>query len=205
MPRHSAHLDEKLLKTGLELIASDGLKSLTVRKVCQKAGVNLGMFSYFFKDKDTYLKYLFKTIYIKLDLFWGMDQVAELDSLQRLKHFCKRSVCFAYENMYLLRAIMVDFATDEIFYRDCVQKGLLHSNDLLLQLIQSAQQDGYITSEISAEELHEYLTFSIIFPPLFPTIPHLPKAQMNPKDHDLEYYYTRCDKIFKGLEIKRDE
>ena len=62
MARHSSHLDEKMLQVGLKLIEKKGSKALTVREICRAANVNLGLFVYYFKNKDTYLKCLFENI-----------------------------------------------------------------------------------------------------------------------------------------------
>ena len=49
MPRKSMKLDDKLIRVGLDLLAREGVRTLTVRRVCRQAHVNLGMFTYFFR------------------------------------------------------------------------------------------------------------------------------------------------------------
>ena len=203
MPRHNAHIDEKLIQAGLDLVSCEGIKSLSVRKICQKAGANLGMFSYFFKDKETYLKCLFSTIHLKMDIFLGMDQVQDKNTLERLHHFCRHLIHFAFEHMYLLRAILVDFTMDDSLYQRYLEKGILPPMIDLLELVKHAQGQGFLTNEASAEEIEECLIFSCIMPLLFPNIGQFTKKQYVYKRKELSYYYDKFDRVMKELEVKQ--
>ena len=205
MARHSAHLDEKLLQTGLDLITAEGVKSLTVRKVCQRSNVNLGMFSYFFKNKEFYIKKLFEVVHTQIDSFLQMDVVRDLNSMEQLRYLLRRLVKFAYENNFLLRAIIIDFISDEKLYKEFLQKGIILPQKQLFTLIEQAQKSGYITTKMDLEELHEFLFFSIVLPPLCPTLAQLPIGKLELRQHDFDYYLMRCDKILKELEVKRHE
>jgi len=63
MPRPSRHLDRALLAAGRELLPVHGLSGLTIRQVCEAAGVNIGMFHYHFRTRETYLKALLQGAY----------------------------------------------------------------------------------------------------------------------------------------------
>lgn len=63
MGRASAGTDKKLIKAGINLARAKGLSGFTVRDVCAKSKVNLGMFHYYFTSKDNFDMAVLKTIY----------------------------------------------------------------------------------------------------------------------------------------------
>ncbi|ACC98594.1 Transcriptional regulator, TetR family [Elusimicrobium minutum Pei191] len=63
MGRTSSGNDTKLIKTGLELAKKNGLGGFSVRQLCAKSKVNLGMFHYYFGTKDNFDKVILNEIY----------------------------------------------------------------------------------------------------------------------------------------------
>lgn len=55
--------DEKMLKAGVALAKARGLNGYTVREVCARSKVNLGMFHYYFGSKDNFDMAILKSIY----------------------------------------------------------------------------------------------------------------------------------------------
>ncbi len=63
MGRVAAGNDIKLIKAGVNLARAKGLSGFTVREVCSKSKVNLGMFHYYFESKDNFDMAVLKSIY----------------------------------------------------------------------------------------------------------------------------------------------
>ena len=63
MPRKSKNLDKKMLRVGATMLRQKGTAALSVREVAKKAGVNLGMFNYYFKDKNEFIKLILEDAY----------------------------------------------------------------------------------------------------------------------------------------------
>ena len=63
MPRKSKNLDKKMLRVGSTILRQKGAAALSVREVAKKAGVNLGMFNYYFKDKNEFIKIVLEDTY----------------------------------------------------------------------------------------------------------------------------------------------
>ena len=63
MPRKSKNLDKKMLRVGATILRQRGAAALSVREVAKKAGVNLGMFNYYFKDKNEFIKIILEDTY----------------------------------------------------------------------------------------------------------------------------------------------
>lgn len=63
MARPPSGTDIRLKKAGKELLQEKGLAGFSVREACRQAGVNTGMFRYYFGSKEEFLQTLLKEIY----------------------------------------------------------------------------------------------------------------------------------------------
>ncbi|HXR56125.1 MAG TPA: TetR/AcrR family transcriptional regulator [Casimicrobiaceae bacterium] len=63
MTRPSRNIDRRLLEAGRELYPATGMAGLSVRKVAERAGVNLGMFHYHFRTKDAFVRQVLQGAY----------------------------------------------------------------------------------------------------------------------------------------------
>lgn len=203
MARPSSNIDQKLLKAGLELIAQNGSKSLTIRKVCEIAHANLGMFVYFFKNKDNYLKIIFNNAYNEMLAFLDLGKAAALNDLERLKYYFDKTTEFAFQNKNLIRAIFVECALDTKIYHDYIQKGILRPPLLPVQLIEAAQQTGYLRTDLSAFEIHRLFFFSAIMPILFSDSGALLGNTQALPDYNRTDSQKRLAALFKEVEISK--
>ena len=83
MPRPSRNVDAALLRAGRALYPATGIRGLSVRKVAERAGVNVAMFHYHFGSKEQFVRMLLAQMYDamfeKLSLVaGGGDPVASL-------------------------------------------------------------------------------------------------------------------------------
>lgn len=65
MTRPSHNIDLLLFNTGEKLLIEVGFEKFRVRHLCKKAGVNLGMFHYYFKTKENFIELLFESLFNK--------------------------------------------------------------------------------------------------------------------------------------------
>ena len=68
MARPASGTDLKLKAAGRKLLQEKGITGLGVREVCRMAGVNTGMFHYYFGSKDEFLKAVLKEMYAEFML-----------------------------------------------------------------------------------------------------------------------------------------
>lgn len=68
MARPASGTDLKLKAAGRKLLQEKGITGLAVREVCRLAGVNTGMFHYYFGSKEEFLKSILKEIYAEFML-----------------------------------------------------------------------------------------------------------------------------------------
>ena len=68
MARPPSGTDLKLKAAGRKLLQEKGITGLSVREACRVAGVNTGMFHYYFGSKDEFVKTVLKDIYAEFIL-----------------------------------------------------------------------------------------------------------------------------------------
>ena len=77
MARPPSGTDLKLKAAGRKLLQEKGITGLSVRETCRVAGVNTGMFHYYFGSKEEFLKSILKEMYAEFMLnFKGGISVA---------------------------------------------------------------------------------------------------------------------------------
>ena len=63
MSRPSSHADTLMIDAAKEIARKRGLSGLTIREVVSRAGVNLGMFHYYFKTRQRFDQRVLKELY----------------------------------------------------------------------------------------------------------------------------------------------
>jgi len=78
---------EKILQTNLQIISTEGIKGITIRKIAKISGVNVASINYHFKSKENLITESLKLFGKKMETI-----ITELDTLplspkKKLKHF----------------------------------------------------------------------------------------------------------------------
>ena len=68
MPRPASGADLKLKAAGRKLLKKKGITGLSVREACRLAGVNTGMFHYYFGSREEFVKVVLKEVYAEFML-----------------------------------------------------------------------------------------------------------------------------------------
>lgn len=152
MPRPSRNVDVLLLKAGRELFPQTGAAGLSVRKVAERAGVNLGMFHYHFGNKDEFVRQLLQQLYD--EMFANLELAASagpvVDALRAALCVLGR---FARDHSQLLRRLMIDALSGEpqagAFLRANVPRHL----GVIRNLIEDGQREGVLKTMAPAQAL----------------------------------------------------
>ena len=68
---------QAIINAAIALIKKSGSDSITVRKVCEKAGLSIGTFYHYFRDKDDLMMYfLWETSFEEINLLTALSDVA---------------------------------------------------------------------------------------------------------------------------------
>jgi AcrR family transcriptional regulator len=108
VPRPSQNLDEKLLAAGRELIKEEGLSKLSLRSVAKRAGVNLGMFHYHFKNKAEFAARCTGETYAEFFRGFEMETQEAQGTLEKLRKGLILLGRFSRENRNFMLALMRD-------------------------------------------------------------------------------------------------
>lgn len=81
LPRKSHNLDKKMLRFGATILRNKGAAALSIREVARKAGVNLGMFNYYFDNKNEFIKMILEEAYAAFILELKEHQTKNLEDV----------------------------------------------------------------------------------------------------------------------------
>jgi AcrR family transcriptional regulator len=110
--RPSRNVDVALLRAGRSLYPTTGIRGLSVRKVAERAGVNVAMFHYHFGSKEKFVSVLLAQMYDAMfeRLTLAADGAAPVAALRRallgLAHFAR-------DHRSVLRRILLDALAGE--------------------------------------------------------------------------------------------
>jgi AcrR family transcriptional regulator len=142
MPRPSRNIDQLLINAALELLPAAGTRALSIRQVCEHAGVNLGMFHYHFKARDTFLRAVLQQMYDGMFATLELEvkrQAAPRDSLRAAVMTLAR---FARDHRHLLVRLVGDALAGETVAIEFLQNNLPRHFGLVIKYIAAAQRDG---------------------------------------------------------------
>jgi AcrR family transcriptional regulator len=142
MPRPSRNVDALLLAAGRELYPATGAAGLSVRKVVERAGVNLGMFHYHFGRKESFVRALLQSLYEEMFAELATAATGPADPLVGLRDALRVIARFGRDHRVLLRRLIADAAAGERPARDFLRDNLPRHVTLLVGLIAAAQRLG---------------------------------------------------------------
>lgn len=92
---------EKIIKVTMEIIASEGFHNVTIRKIANRAGVNLAAVNYHYGSKDAVINEALKTVTNQLINAFLWLKNDDLEPLERLRQFIREyaDVLFRYPDI----------------------------------------------------------------------------------------------------------
>lgn len=142
MSRKSTHTDKKLFDQGRKLLIKKGASKLSVREVCENAGVNLGMFNYHFGSKDNFIESILMDIY---ESFLSDFQLVESDSkINTLELQLTLMAKFARDNRHLILVLLNDILNGEKAVQKFAKTKMRKHFIILAKTLKSCQQSGVV-------------------------------------------------------------
>lgn len=144
MSRPSQQIDELLIASGIALLPEMGCAGLSVRKLAEHAGVNLGMFHYHFKNKDNFIRAVLQRMYegmfadLELRTHAGDNPIASLRAaVTVLAHFART-------HRKLLLMLASEAMRGEQLPLQFLRQNLPRHVAVLARLVGEGQADGSI-------------------------------------------------------------
>ncbi|MEW8973786.1 MAG: TetR/AcrR family transcriptional regulator [Tissierellaceae bacterium] len=145
---------EKIYNVAIELIEKKGFNNITVAEICNTAGVSIGSFYNYFESKHSILDKIFK---VADDFF--LNVVAN-----NLKGNTIQEQIVEYFHYYA--DFNADKGLDFVKQLYTVKNNLFatkgrHMQIVLQDIIEKGQRNGDITTEMTSEEIVDYLFISV--------------------------------------------
>jgi len=141
MSRPSRNVDALLLTAGRELYPETGAAGLSIRKVADRAKVNLGMFHYHFRTKEQFVRQLLQAIYD--EMFASLELAASagppVEALRAALNVLGR---FGRDNGRLLRRLIADALAGEAVALEFLRANMPRHVRVMVALIAAAQENG---------------------------------------------------------------
>ncbi|MGH2746237.1 MAG: TetR/AcrR family transcriptional regulator [Thermoleophilaceae bacterium] len=144
MARPSRNVDVQLLAAGRELYPETGAGGLSVRKVVERAGANLGMFHYHFRTKDAFVRTLLQSVYETM--FAELEVAAQLPGppVAALRSAMRVIARFGRDNRRLLRRLVADAVDGEPAALDFLRANFPRHFGVIVGLIAAGQRAGML-------------------------------------------------------------
>jgi AcrR family transcriptional regulator len=142
MTRPSRNLDRLLLAAGRALLPEVGCAGLTIRRVADAAGVNIGMFHYHFKTREAFLRAVLQQSYEEMFSRFSAEAGradARADPLRLALRVLGR---FLRDNRRFIARVLADALAGDTVARDFMKANMSRHLGVLLALIADGQRRG---------------------------------------------------------------
>ena len=164
MSRPSNNTNKALLQAGRKLLPKYGVSGLTLRLVATKAKVNLGMFNYYFKNKNDFVEQMLQEIYEDFFLKLKMDIAEDKTPLTNLTDVLFVLGQWIRDNRELVFSLMKDVLNGDKTVIRYVQKNFHRHLFMINDLINDAKK---------CHEIRDTHNYNII-PPLMASTAVIP-------------------------------
>ena len=155
MPRPSRNLDRALLAAGRALYPSTGCAGLTIRQVCDAAGVNTGMFNYHFGTRESFLRAVmqqaYEEMFARLSLATARPDAAAPDAM--LRAALRVLGRFVRDKRPFIARLLADALAGEAVARQFVRDNLPRHVTVIAGLVAAGQARGTIRALAPAQAL----------------------------------------------------
>lgn len=165
MSRPSSGMDLKLIHAGSRLVREKGLYGLGVRAACRAAGVNTGMFHYYFKSKNEFSKAVLKNLYGEFIVYFRAAIEGQSSAALKLRAALVTLAKFARGSRRVLPSLLADVILGNKAAFLFVRGNFTEHIGLITGLIKDWQREGAAKS-YRLETIISALVPPMIFPAL---------------------------------------
>jgi AcrR family transcriptional regulator len=145
---------QQLLDHGLSIASEKGLRGLTVRGLCQHAGINTGSFVYHFGNREQFTTELLEHWYAPLFMQVQLEYDQDIAPIIRLKAMLRQLVGYVSIHGELISQILLDAAAGEVAVVAFMKSLTPRHPRLILQCIVEAQKSKAL---VRADPTHQMM------------------------------------------------
>jgi AcrR family transcriptional regulator len=146
MSRPSQNIDDQLIAAGIALLPETGCAGLSVRKLVEHAGVNLGMFHYHFKNKDNFIRVVLQRLYEGMFADLQLQAEAGPDPVDSLRAAVTVLGSFAREHRAMLLMLVSEAMQGEPLALQFLRENLPRHIGVIARLVMRGQAEGRIVA-----------------------------------------------------------
>jgi AcrR family transcriptional regulator len=141
-PRPSRNLDRALIAAGRELLPLRGCAGITIREVCEAAGVNPGMFHYHFRTREAFLRALLQHTYEDMFLHVTLVSGHDVGPVHNLRAALRVLGRFLRDHRAFISRVLADSLCGDAIAATFLRENMPRHLTLLRGLIAHAQEMG---------------------------------------------------------------
>lgn len=213
MPRPSQGVDRALLEAGLEEIKNGGVRGLSVRAVCARAGVNVRMLNYYFGSKDEFVRQVLTKTYEHFFSDLRSSVTIAAPPMEQLNQALRVSVDFAVRNRKMSRSLWLDANAGVPLVLELVENIFLLQTNMLFELLYRAWKEGDLRQDVSPLQIFTAVIPGVFAPCMWPEeimprlAPDVPPEYRRLPDNPVEnamQNFTRLMEGFLARPVARD-
>ncbi len=190
MARPSQHIDQKLIAAGKKKLIENGLSGISIRSICLESGINLGMFHYYFRSKENFIKILFQGLSDDLQSYWIKESAGLSTSREKLEKVLFMSAKMMKEKKRVFETILKDIDFCDEFYiqlgKDIQRKwGIFYYN-----LVEDCKKEGFLDKNVDGHVLVAVIAGGMS---------HYAKGRIDHGNESNEEYYAALKEVFNML------
>lgn len=142
MGRPAGNADKLLIAAAKEIACESGCSGLTIRDVARRAGVNLGMFHYHFRNKKRFTRVLLEELY---DGFFARLSIASCegpDALAQLRNSLVLMGLFIRDERHLVCALIKDVVNGDKEVLRFIRNNLPRHVGVIRKLLAKCEKEG---------------------------------------------------------------
>jgi AcrR family transcriptional regulator len=163
MSRPSQNIDDQLIASGMALLPDTGCAGLSVRKLVEHAGVNLGMFHYHFKNKDNFIRVVLQRLYEGMFADLQLQAEAGPDPIDSLRAAIAVLAGFAHQQRAMLLMLVSEAMQGEPLSQQFLRANLPRHLGVIARLVMRGQAAGRIV-DVPVPQLLPFMIGAIVGP-----------------------------------------
>jgi AcrR family transcriptional regulator len=144
MSRADRQTDLKLVRAAVALLPETGFSGLKLRRVAARAGVNLGLFPYYFRTKRVFLRRVMQEFYEEFYRGFSLEVAAGEGVEAQLRRALFSLGRFVREHRRLLLALLRDLSDGNPEVLRFAEENFPRHVGILVRLVRKAQAQGVL-------------------------------------------------------------
>jgi AcrR family transcriptional regulator len=161
MSRPSQNIDVKLIDLGKKRMIQCGIANLSIRSICVDAGINLGMFYYYFKTKENFVKVLFESFNEDLRNYWRKESEGISNPIEKLKKALFLTAYLIKEKRGIIENIFKDFDFRNKAYIQFMKEMHASWHIFYAALIETCKKNHSLDADMENDQIIAILTGSV--------------------------------------------